>query len=198
MVHDWLDELESFFYMTATIMYQFNGPNNYRKIVPPFVQEWLAIDTFDVGSDCLEKNLQFKERWILSNVPADPAEHVDAKYWSSHSLNLLREFYKLARYMAGEKERIRNLSRKKAIEEMTLLRTQLECHYCDVLYIFDRAIQDLEADLAALEDSDYDDDSQDTEAEAQTYGIKRELEDEDEEELDSIRPTKRGRIDGVL
>ncbi|KAJ2914710.1 hypothetical protein MD484_g5717, partial [Candolleomyces efflorescens] len=247
LVHDWLDELESFFYITATIMYEFNGPHNFRdrETLPPFVQEWLETDR----RGHLKENLEFKKRWILSDKPADPAAHVDAHYWSTHSLDLLRDFYVLVRYMASEKERIRSLPEEKAVEELHVLRNELEGHYDSVIYIFDGAIQDIEADLEAFEDSDHDgesrdvedkdetdgikskfedededediqgkdktdgikgefedeeegEQSQDLEAQGQTHGIKRELEDEGEDEDDEvfavIRPTKRGRIDGVL
>ncbi|RXW16288.1 hypothetical protein EST38_g9569 [Candolleomyces aberdarensis] len=181
--HDWFDELESYFYMTSTIMYEFNGPNNYRKTLPSFIQEWL--ETFDNGQDYLKKNLEFKRRWILSDVPADPKKHVDTSYWSRHSLLLLDRFYAFTRRMAMEKERIRNLPKEKAMEALSHLQSKIEPHYVEVLYYFDIAIQGLEA----AEDSDFD-------ADSQTHGIKRELEDDSEEELD-IRPTKRGRL-GML
>ncbi|KAJ2932337.1 hypothetical protein H1R20_g4754, partial [Candolleomyces eurysporus] len=127
--HDYLDDMESTFYVTSTIMYQFIEPG-------PRDNSW----------ENMEANLAFKEEWILAEYPKDPVQHVaENSCWSDASLTLLEKFYAFTREMAKEKEAIRYCREDERRKMYDNLRSKVKQHYDTVLGFFDVAISTLEA-----------------------------------------------------
>ncbi|KAJ2915918.1 hypothetical protein MD484_g4505, partial [Candolleomyces efflorescens] len=137
VAHDYLDDLESGFYVTATVMYEQDGPNKLQDPCPEILDQWLE---FQEMSNCRE-NLQFKKKFLLSGKPSDPTQHM-ASYWSHASRVLLQKFYKFTREMAREKIRIRECQDEswKARSEKLLSEPNVLRNYDRVLGFFDEAI----------------------------------------------------------
>ncbi|RXW23162.1 hypothetical protein EST38_g2681 [Candolleomyces aberdarensis] len=143
--HDHLDDMESKFYVTSTIMYQFIGPGHRPRPSSEFVRTWLWAAR-DNSCENMKANLAFKEEWILAEDPKDPIQHVAGEsHWSDASLRLLEQFYAFTREMAMEKEAIRYCREDKRREMYDNLRSKVKQHYDTVLGFFDIAISTLEA-----------------------------------------------------
>ncbi|RXW24566.1 hypothetical protein EST38_g1302 [Candolleomyces aberdarensis] len=141
LAHDYLDELESAFYTTASVMWELNEPGTRQDPCPEFVTEWL--DTLD----SLEENLRFKMDFILDEEPVDPTEFI-GPYWSEASHRLLEKFYMFIRDVAQDKEDIRdcygNELAKNKLEESLLSEPTIRENYDYVINLFDVAIMDLD------------------------------------------------------
>ncbi|RXW16283.1 hypothetical protein EST38_g9570 [Candolleomyces aberdarensis] len=175
--HDHLDDMESTFYVTSTIMYQFIGPGHRPRPSSEFVRTWLWAAR-DNSCENMKANLAFKEEWILAEDPKDPIQHVAGdSHWSDASLRLLEQFYAFTREMAKEKEAIRYCREDKRREMYDNLRSKVKQHYDTVLGFFDVAISTLEA--AEVSSSQFG---------SWASGIKRPFENDSEEVYNFKRP----------
>jgi hypothetical protein len=137
LVHDYLDDVESGFYVTATVMYEYDGPNKLQDPCPEFLNQWLE---FQDTTTCQE-NLEFKKKFMLSERPADPTQYMGS-YWSPASRVLLQKFYKFTREIAQKKVKIRECQDDSWKARMDKLYSESDVlrNYDRVLGFFDEAI----------------------------------------------------------
>ena len=137
LAHDYLDDMESSFYVTATLMYEYDGPNKLQDPSPEILNKWLE---FQDTTTCQE-NLEFKKRFMLSERPADPTQHM-APYWSNATRVLLQRFYMFTREMIQEKVEIRECQNDtwRARLDKLYSKSHVVRNYDTVLGFFDEAI----------------------------------------------------------
>lgn len=165
LAHDYLDELESAFYTTASVMWELDKPGTRQDPCPEFVSEWLN------SVECLTKNLDFKMDFILGEEPVDPTEFI-APYWSNSSHCLLEGFYMFTRQNARYKDEARETygDIEDVPEEPMFSESVIREDYDYVLNLFDVAIKEL--DKADEQKSD-----------STTQGMKRKADEVDGEPL---------------
>ncbi|RXW16527.1 hypothetical protein EST38_g9323 [Candolleomyces aberdarensis] len=137
LAHDYLDDMESSFYVTAALTYEYNGPKKLQDPSPEILNKWLE---FQDATTCRE-NLEFKKRLMLSERPADPTQHM-APYWSDATRVLLQRFYNFTREMAQEKVEIRECQNDtwRARLDKLYSKSDVFRNYDTVLGFFDEAI----------------------------------------------------------
>ncbi|RXW16529.1 hypothetical protein EST38_g9326 [Candolleomyces aberdarensis] len=138
--HDYLDDLQSSFYVLALLMYLCDGPVRYQEPRPQILRDWFSAMEETIPG--MLKHLEFKKGFILSGKPVDPTQGV-APYWSKASRKLLRGFYAFTREMAKAKELIRRWRDDGQYEEL-LTESTVRRNYDRVLQMFDVAIVQLD------------------------------------------------------
>ncbi|RXW16533.1 hypothetical protein EST38_g9330 [Candolleomyces aberdarensis] len=98
--HDYLDDLQSFFYTIASIMYQYDSSGQEQDPMPRFLQEW------ESSLYSLRKHRVFKQQLLLAKIPVDPLKHL-GRSWSKASRKLLKVFHEYSCEMGNKKEKIR-------------------------------------------------------------------------------------------
>jgi hypothetical protein len=138
--HDYLDDLQSSFYVIAMLMYECDGPHRYQNPRPEILVDWFSVMEETVPG--MLQHLEWKKKFIISANPVDPTQGV-APYWSKASRKLLRGFYSFTREMAKTKELIRTWRDERQYEEL-LTESTVRRNYDRVLQMFDVAIAQLD------------------------------------------------------
>ncbi|KAJ2932360.1 hypothetical protein H1R20_g4766, partial [Candolleomyces eurysporus] len=147
LTHDYLDDLQSFFYVLASIMYFYDGPSQKQRPVDRFMQEWVKHQ--HCGSySLMEEHLELKKSFILSKQPTDPCKLGVGRHWSTASRKLLQGFYTFTREMALLKEGIRSSKNDTMSNSGLLAESTVRQSYDRVLQMFDIAIVELDKTTA--------------------------------------------------
>ncbi|RXW14046.1 hypothetical protein EST38_g11805 [Candolleomyces aberdarensis] len=132
--HDYLDDLEAFFYVLCYLMFCFNGAGeNVKAVVSQFVQKWDDVDPANAAAH----KIAFLTHPFL---PEDPTP-----YWNETCITLLENFKSFVEGVVKEKRIIyeAKLSETERDDRIDMLHKQSDQHYKRLLGLFDTAIQAL-------------------------------------------------------
>ncbi|KAJ3538891.1 hypothetical protein NMY22_g4983 [Coprinellus aureogranulatus] len=132
---DYMDDLESFFYVLCHIIYSFKQPGVIREKVPEFLKFW--------DMDDLPLLLSVKQGFALK--PTDRSKILP--YWRGACVTLLQEFQEVIRTILYKKIEIQDsevLDTEGKLEAYGRLSRESNVYYERVKAAFDKAITDLE------------------------------------------------------
>jgi hypothetical protein len=135
--HDYIDDLQSFFYVLTYLMHRNDGPGQKRDALTEFELDWMN------SLDSLRRHRLFKQELLRATKP-DKLLIGLSESWSEASLKLLERFRYLSLNVWQMKEAIRVLPNARECHEEDLLDKGMVRHIYDrVLSIFDIAIAQL-------------------------------------------------------
>ncbi|KAJ3506810.1 hypothetical protein NMY22_g17129 [Coprinellus aureogranulatus] len=133
LAHDYLDDLESFFYVAVYLMFGWSGAECEQAKKPEFLATWDHDDPIHSRN---AKVTFITEALNLKPIPS---------FWTAPCRELLRSFHKFVRGIVSEKADIRGLDepeeRLRALEQ---LHEGFEDHYNSLKAMFDKALKDLD------------------------------------------------------
>ncbi|KAF5340996.1 hypothetical protein D9611_006097 [Ephemerocybe angulata] len=137
LAQDYLDDLESFFYVLCALIYGFDGIQNSQSPIDSAGQ--LMLETWknpDIGFAYSSKSAYVTS----SNTgTVDPPA-----FWSVPCLNLCNELQAYLAPLAQEKHRIRQLKgRDVRKRELSNLYDNIDKHYADIVALFESAVTEL-------------------------------------------------------
>ena len=132
LAHDYLDDLESFFFVTTHLMYGWVGVEREAEIAPEFLELW--------DHENPTVSLNAKKLFILE--PLD-LEHVPS-FWGLPCQVLLKSFHAFIRGIHSQKSSIRGPDPEERLKELDKLYTGFEDHYNTLKAIFDKALNELD------------------------------------------------------
>jgi hypothetical protein len=131
-VHDYLDDIESFFYVLCYLMLCFNGAGEYTKaILSAEVKKW----------DSDDPTVAANQKWTFVSWPL--AEDCVSSYWEDPCVSLLEDFKEFIEDIVKAKTKIfaARITDKEKREKIENLHGKINEHYKKVLDLFDKAIE---------------------------------------------------------
>jgi hypothetical protein len=143
--HDYLDDLESIFYVLCYLMFSFSGAGDQATAI----RRGKKLDRWDVSdtSSAAASKISFMARRI-------PVEVCVAPYWGKACISLLTGFKSFLAPIVHEKGQIfeGELTREEKKQRIEGLHKKMDEHYDTVLGLFDKAIELLPCHDPAVED----------------------------------------------
>ncbi|KAF5340985.1 hypothetical protein D9611_006059 [Ephemerocybe angulata] len=132
-VHDYLDDLEAFFYVLNKLLYGFSGPGaavpRSSDVTTSVLARWEIPSDDDISAN---KYNYFADVDYFEAFP---------RYWSTACLNLEDKFRKYLRTIVMEKESIRKEGNSvKRTERFRLLYDDIDSHYSTIIGFFGEAV----------------------------------------------------------
>ncbi|KAF6757912.1 hypothetical protein DFP72DRAFT_808256 [Ephemerocybe angulata] len=134
--HDYLDDLEAFFYILYVLMHHIARPQERQKV--SFQDDWCHDDP----------EISATAKRGLFNAPIN----MDAisEFWGQPCRDALVEFHKFVKEIILEKEEmVGDMDKEWDLEPMFALHSQVYDHYARVLDIFKKAIKELSPESAS-------------------------------------------------
>lgn len=133
LAHDYLDDLESFFFVLVHLMFVWIGIEMQVQTVPEFITLW------DHQNPTI--SLNSKESFVNKKMPVK----LIAPFWGPASRGLLTSFHDFIKDIVSQKDDIRNIDDpEERVKELEALHAGFDGHYQTLKAIFDKALQELE------------------------------------------------------
>ncbi|KAJ2919897.1 hypothetical protein MD484_g612, partial [Candolleomyces efflorescens] len=146
-IHDYLDDIESFFYVLCYLMLSFNGDGEHTKAE-------LSSEMRNWDND--DPTLAANRKWMFISWPL-LAEDCVLHYWQEPCVSLLKDFKKFVENIVQTKIQIfaTEITDEERRTKVENLHGKIDEHYKQVLDLFDKAIEMLpDSDSAGDEATD--------------------------------------------
>ncbi|KAJ3525594.1 hypothetical protein NMY22_g10509 [Coprinellus aureogranulatus] len=131
--HDYLDDLESFFYVLVHLMYGWTGVEEEIKPRPSFMTDW--------DDDTPRLAFKTKRLFIVEEIDLEDV----APFWGDVCRELLESFHDFIRDIVRKKDKVMKLVDPVArLEKLRELHKDRQVHYDTVKAMFDKAVDQLE------------------------------------------------------
>ena len=131
--HDYLDDIESFFFVLTRLMYGWAGVEQELQPKPEFMRVW---DAEDPG-----KAFNEKDGFVAKRIK----EHLIPPFWSDPCRDLWESFRIFVKEISDRKEAIREMKTPEArSKSLKKLHAKRHTHYNTVNKLFDKALDELE------------------------------------------------------
>ncbi|KAJ2913053.1 hypothetical protein MD484_g7363, partial [Candolleomyces efflorescens] len=134
--HNYLDDLESFFYVLCIVIFGFEGPGlTYERSLPDSFKQWSSSNHLSASDS----------KYGFITRAMDPDNLNFPEWWGEECLTLLLDFKRFFKNISEEKDSWveRRLSQDQRRENMERLLSKADEHYAHILFLFYSTIEKL-------------------------------------------------------